>query len=152
MSNHIHLTGRLTQDPVLKGQENGNPVCQLRLAVDGMSPGRETGFINVATFGAPGEAAARTLSKGWLVAVDGRLQQQSWDQDGERRSTYAVVGSVEFLAAPRGAGRERETAQEVQAEAEQEDERPPRSEPGAALRGERPAAQVASAAGVGVQR
>jgi single-stranded DNA-binding protein len=39
-----------------------------------MAPGRETGSIDVSTFGAAGEAAARTLSKGWIVAVDGRLE------------------------------------------------------------------------------
>ena len=108
--NHIQLTGRLTQDPELKALASGSSVCQLRLAVDGMAPGRETGYVNVSTFGSPGEAAARTLSKGWLVAVDGRLEQQSWERDGQKRSSYAVVGNVEFLAAPRHADREQHLA------------------------------------------
>lgn len=150
MSNSIHLTGRLTHDPELKALANGNSVCQLRLAVDGMAPGRETGFINVSTFGAPGEAAARTLTKGWLVAVDGRLEQQSWEtKEGQKRSSYAVVGSVEFLAAPRANGREQEVAREAQAEVDKESERPSPSEPGSALQADRPATQAAPA-GVGV--
>jgi single-strand DNA-binding protein len=150
MSNSIHLTGRLTADPELKALANGNSVCQLRLAVDGMAPGRETGFINVSTFGAPGEAAARTLTKGWLVAVDGRLEQQSWEKDGQRRSTYAVVGNVEFLAAPRANGREQEVAHVAQAEADKESERPSPSEPGSALHAERAATAAQAAAGVDV--
>ncbi|WP_249011193.1 single-stranded DNA-binding protein [Conexibacter sp. DBS9H8] len=152
MSNHIHLIGRLTADPELKALANGNSVCHLRLAVDGMAPGRETGYINVSTFGASGEAAARTLTKGWLVAVDGRLEQHAWEKNDERRTSYAVVGNVEFLAAPRASGREQEVAQETQAETEtaKEGERPSPSEPGFALRAERLAATTAAAAGVGV--
>ena len=61
--------------------------------------GRETGYINVSTFGKPGEAAAEILSTGWLVAVDGRLEYHEWEQDGKTRHDYEVIGSVEFLAA-----------------------------------------------------
>lgn len=101
--NSTQLTGRLTRDPELHNTNGGTSVCRLRLAVDGMAPGRETGFIDVSTFGKPGEAAARVLSKGWLVAVDGRLEQHEWESDeGSKRSSIVVVGNVEFLAAPRG--------------------------------------------------
>ena len=78
-------------------------MCKLRLAVDDMARGRETGYINVSTFGKPGEAAAEILSTGWLVAVDGRLEYHEWEQDGKTRHDYEVIGSVEFLAAPRNA-------------------------------------------------
>jgi len=61
-------------------------VCQLRLAVDGMGRGREVGYINVSVFGSGGEAAAKHLTKGWLVAVDGRLEYGEWDsEDGSQR-------------------------------------------------------------------
>lgn len=101
--NAIHLTGRLTTDPELRPLPSGDNVCKLRLAVEGLAPGRETGYLNVSCFGKPGEAAARVLSKGWLVAVDGRLSYQEWETDeGSRRHDYEVVGTVEFLAAPRG--------------------------------------------------
>ena len=79
-------------------------VCQLRLAVDGMGRGREVGFINVSVFGKAGEAAAEYLAKGWLVAVDGRLEYGEWETEGgEKRHDYTVVGNVEFLTAPRPA-------------------------------------------------
>ncbi len=64
----------------------------------------QTGYINVSTFGKPGEAAAKILSTGWLVAVDGRLEYHEWEQDGKTRHDYEVIGSVEFLAAPRNTG------------------------------------------------
>jgi single-strand DNA-binding protein len=105
--NSVNITGRLTADPELRSLGSGEKVCKLRLAVEGLAPGRETGFLNVACFGAGGEAAARVLNKGWLVAVDGRLSYHEWETDeGSRRHDYEVVGNVEFLAAPRGSGAE----------------------------------------------
>jgi single-stranded DNA-binding protein len=66
-----------------------------------MGRGRDVGYINMSVFGSGGEAAAEYLSKGWLVAVDGRLEYGEWDSDGTRRHDYSVVGNVEFLTAPR---------------------------------------------------
>jgi single-strand DNA-binding protein len=101
--NSVNITGRLTADPELRALPSGENVCKLRLAVEGMSPGGETGYVNVAAFGKPGEAAARVLAKGWLVAVAGRLSYRAWEaDDGSKRHDYEVVGNVEFLAAPRG--------------------------------------------------
>ena len=101
--NKYICTGRLTKDPELRALPSGTSVCQLRLAVDNMARGREVGFINVSVYGSGGEAAAKYLAKGWLVAVDGRLEYGEWDADGTRRHDYQVVGNVEFLSAPRGA-------------------------------------------------
>jgi single-strand DNA-binding protein len=103
--NRLTITGRLTQDPELVSLPSGDPVCNLRLAVDGMAPGRETGYVDVATFGKSGEAAAKVLSKGWLVAVDGRLEYRTWKNDDDQtRHAHRIVGNVEFLAAPKGNG------------------------------------------------
>jgi len=114
--NSINITGRLTSDPELRSLPSGDAVCSLRLAVDGLAPGRETGYINVTCFGKPGEAAARVLGKGWLVAVDGRLEYHEWESDeGSKRHDYQVVGSVEFLAAPRSNNSESTEPQEATA-------------------------------------
>jgi single-strand DNA-binding protein len=99
--NNYICTGRLTKDPELRAISEDSKVCQLRLAVDGMGHGREVGYINVSVFGNSAEAAAKYLAKGWLVAVDGRLEYGEWDSDGTKRHDYNVVGNVEFLAAPR---------------------------------------------------
>ena len=82
-------------------------VCEMRLAVDGMGRGGrdQAGYVDVHSFGESAKAAARVLSKGWLVAVSGRLQHEVYEKDGQKRSAYRVIGHVEFLAAPRnGAG------------------------------------------------
>jgi len=99
--NKYICTGRLTKDPELRTLPSGTSVCELRLAVDQMGRAREVGYINVSVFGNGGEAAAKHLSKGWLVAVDGRLEFGEWDTPDGKRHDYSVVGNVEFLAAPR---------------------------------------------------
>ena len=102
--NKIICTGRLTKDPELRQVSEEMKVCQLRLAVDGMGRGREVGYDNVAVFGKSGEACAEYLAKGWLVAVDGRLECGEWETEaGEKRHDYSVVGNAEFLTAPRPA-------------------------------------------------
>jgi single-strand DNA-binding protein len=139
--NHITLTGRLVDEPVLRELADGGAVCRLRLAVDGMAPGRETGYVNVTEFGKSGEASARVLAKGWLVAVEGRLEHQRWQTDaGENRHDYAIIGRVEHLAAPRSttqgqeAAQTRQTTQET--EADQDADGP--GAPGSASRTARP--------------
>jgi single-strand DNA-binding protein len=103
--NSVNITGRLTADPELRSLPSGEGVCKLRLAVEGLAPSRETGYVNVSCFGKPGEAAARVLAKGWLVAVQGRLSYRAWEaDDGSKRHDYEVVGNVEFLMAPRANG------------------------------------------------
>ena len=54
----------------------------------------EVGYVNVAAFGKAGDACAEYLSKGWLVAVDGRLEYGEWETDGgEKRHDYSVSGT-----------------------------------------------------------
>jgi single-strand DNA-binding protein len=103
--NSLALTGRLTHDPELRTLPSGTSVCRLRLAVEGMGRGDrdQVGYVNVLEFGKSGEATARTITRGWLVAVHGRLQYGEWDDHGTRRHDYEIVGNVEFLTAPRGA-------------------------------------------------
>jgi single-strand DNA-binding protein len=102
--NKIICTGRLTKDPEIRQVSEEMKVCQLRLAVDGMGRGREVGYVNVAVFGKAGEAANQYLGKGWLVAVDGRLEYGEWETEGGgKRHDYSVVGNVEFLTAPKPA-------------------------------------------------
>ena len=107
--NRYICTGNLTRDPVLRQLPADRSVCELRVAVEGMARGRETGYINVSVFDKPGEAAAEHLSKGWLVAVEGRLEWDAWErEDGEKRHDYRVIGNVVFLAPPRSSGTSRE--------------------------------------------
>jgi len=108
--NTIQLTARLAQDPFyrpLPGTD-GKHVTELRLAVRGMgSASRDAvGYIDVVSYTMT-EKAASTIGTGWLIAVAGRLEHQTWEKDGQKRGKHRVVASrVEFLAAPRNGNSE----------------------------------------------
>jgi single-strand DNA-binding protein len=96
MLNRVILIGRLTADPELRYTGSGIPVANFRIAVDrsfsSSSGERQTDFINIVAWRQRAEFAANYLTKGRLVAVDGRLQIREWTtQDGQRRRTAEVV-------------------------------------------------------------
>ncbi|HEV3072139.1 MAG TPA: single-stranded DNA-binding protein [Solirubrobacteraceae bacterium] len=97
--NSIIVIGGLTRDPEVKALSEGS-VCKLRLAVDGMARGGETGYVDVDVFGKPGEACAEHLVKGREVAVRGRLQWREWEPEGsttKRQAHHIVADQVQFL-------------------------------------------------------
>ena len=98
---HVTLVGNLTRDPELRQTPNGTSVCQLGVAVNSSykdSSGQwveKPNFFDVTVWGAQGENCARYLSKGRQVAVDGRLDQRSWEaQDGSKRSRVEIVADT----------------------------------------------------------
>ncbi len=98
---HVTLVGNLTRDPELRQTPNGTSVCQLGVAVnssykDGSGQWVEKpNFFDVVVWGAQGENCAKYLSKGRQVAVDGRLDQRSWEaQDGGKRSKVEIIADV----------------------------------------------------------
>ncbi|MTD44860.1 single-stranded DNA-binding protein [Conexibacter sp. W3-3-2] len=97
MLNTVALVGRLTRDPELRETGSGRPVCDLRLAVD--ARGEEPAcFVDVVCFDAGAQACQQYLTKGRLVAVDGRLVLDEWTtSEGEKRSRHKVIGQVKFL-------------------------------------------------------
>lgn len=102
MLNRVILIGRLTRDPELRYIPSGVPVASFTLAVDrpftNKEGERETDFIPIVVWRKQAENCANYLAKGSLVAVDGRMQVRSYDQDGQRRYiTEVVADSVRFL-------------------------------------------------------
>lgn len=103
MLNRIILIGRLVADPQLRYTQSGIAVANFTIAVDrpflSQSGERETDFIDIVTWRKQAEVVANHLSKGRLVAVEGRLQIRSYDdQNGIRRKAAEVVADqVRFL-------------------------------------------------------
>jgi single-strand DNA-binding protein len=104
--NRVVMTGNLTADPELRSLPSGTSVCKLRIACNTRRKNGSTGewedkpnYFDVTVWGAQGENAARYLSKGRPVAIDGRLEWREWEaQDGtKRQATDIIADSVQFL-------------------------------------------------------
>ena len=97
MVNRIVLVGRLTRDPESQYTTNGIAIAKFGIAVDRFSKNPETGeketdFIDIVAFRRTAEFVTQYLTKGTLVAVEGRLQIRSWvAQDGTKRKAAEVV-------------------------------------------------------------
>ena len=109
--NRVVLTGNLTADPELRSLPSGTSVCKLRVACNTRRKDSASGeyvdkpnYFDVTVWGAQGENAARYLSKGRGVAVDGRLEWREWEtDDGSKRQAVEIISdSLQFLGAPNG--------------------------------------------------
>ncbi len=104
MLNSIVVIGRLTRDPELKSTSNGTAVATFTVAVDRdfktQNGEKETDFIPVVVWRAQAENCGRYLSKGKLVAVEGRLQIRTYEaSDGSKRTAAEIVANnVRFLS------------------------------------------------------
>jgi single-strand DNA-binding protein len=105
--NRVVLTGNLTADPELRSLPSGMSVCSLRVACNTRRKDQASGewvdkpnYFNVTVWGAQGENAARYLTKGRPVAIDGRLEWREWEaQDGTKRQAIDIIAdSVQFLS------------------------------------------------------
>lgn len=109
MLNRVILIGRLTRDPELRYVPSGQPVASFTLAVDrpfvNQQGERGTDFIDIVAWRRLAEQVTQHLSKGRLVAVEGRLQIRSYEtQDGQKRKAAEVVAdAVRFLDRKPGA-------------------------------------------------
>jgi single-strand DNA-binding protein len=92
MLNRVVLIGRLVADPEHRMTQSGKGVANLRVAVDRKGREKETDFFDVTAWGQSADFAATYLSKGRLVAIEGRLQvRQYTDKDNTQRKVWEVV-------------------------------------------------------------
>jgi single-strand DNA-binding protein len=109
--NQVFLIGNLTRDPEVRYAPSGDAVGDLRMAINRKYKTRdgqekdETCFVSVVVWGRQAETCAQYLHKGSLIMVDGRLQYDQWEKDGQKQSRLLVrANRVQFLGAPRAAG------------------------------------------------
>lgn len=104
--NRAIVTGNLTADPELRTTQSGVAVCRLRIANNTTRKDATTGewlekpnFFDITVWGIQAENAARYLSKGRPVAIDGRLEWHEWEaQDGSKRQSVQIVADrVQYL-------------------------------------------------------
>ena len=131
--NKVLLTGRLTRDPEMRSLASGKNVTTFTVASNEfIGGGREKAeYHPVVTWDRLAEIAGTYLGKGQQVAIEGRLQTRSWDDDrGQRHwKTEIVANPVEMLSGRRKKDYEaQQAADSLVAQAEQFGDSPP-SEP-----------------------
>ena len=98
--NKAVLVGRLVRDPDLKfAAGSGNAVSRFTLAVTRQFKRDEADFISCVAFGQQADFMSRYIRKGYMIAVEGRIQTgQYQDQNNQvRYTTDVVVERVENL-------------------------------------------------------
>lgn len=101
--NKAILMGRLVRNPELSFSQGADPlaICRYTLAVNRqVKKDGEQGadFINCIAFGKSGEFAFKYFKKGQMVGIVGRLQIQSYENDGERKWVTNVVVEEQHFA------------------------------------------------------
>lgn len=99
MINRVVLVGRLTRDPELRRTPNGAAVTSFTLAIDNWyTKDQKASFINVVVWNVAAENVVKYLRKGSLAGVDGRLDQRTYESNGQKINVVEVVAdSVQFL-------------------------------------------------------
>lgn len=102
--NKAILIGRLTRDPELRYTSSNRAVCQFTIAIDrpftNQATGqRETDFINIVAWDKTGENIGKYMTKGRLIAVEGRIQTRNYENNEGRRVyvTEVIASNVQFL-------------------------------------------------------
>jgi single-strand DNA-binding protein len=104
--NKVFLMGNLTKDLELKYGKNGQPVTNIRLAINRVYT-TQTGekkedvcFLTAVVWGKQAETCHTYLKKGSAVFIEGRLHLNTWDDaaSGQKKSMLEVVADrVQFL-------------------------------------------------------
>lgn len=108
--NTTTITGRLGRDPDLKVTQSGFAILSFSVAVGSKqkTAGGEykdrVDWIDVKVLGKRAEGLGKFLAKGAFVAVEGRLQQETWEaKDGGKRSKLVLLAD-EVQLGPKGDG------------------------------------------------
>lgn len=101
MINKVILVGNLGQDPEVRSLESGSKVAKFSVATNENYQDKSgewqqiTEWHNVVAWRGLAERAEKTLKKGGMVYVEGKLSTRKWqDQNGNDRYTTDVVARI----------------------------------------------------------
>ena len=104
--NSVNITGRLTRDPEIRATQSGASIARMGIAVDDY---QKTNFFNVTAFGKSAEFAEKYLKKGTKIEVTGRLDSNTWEKDGQKRTDVSVIADRLSFAESKAASQKVET-------------------------------------------
>ncbi len=115
--NRVQLIGNLGKDPESRFTPKGRKYCRFTLAVNRHWKSEEgeakehTDWFNIEAWDRLGEVCQEYLHKGSLVYLEGRLQTDRYEHEGETRFiTKVILQSMQML--DRKSGPEEEPAEE----------------------------------------
>ncbi len=114
--NKVFLTGRLVRDPELRSLASGKSVTQFSLATNEYAGGKERSeYHTIVTWDRLAEICGQFLGKAQQVAIEGRIQTRSWDDDRGTRhwKTEIVASNVEMLSGRKKKDYEAQSAAEA---------------------------------------
>ena len=98
--NKVFLLGNIGRDPELKVTPSGATMCTLSVATednfkknDG-SFERHVSWHHVVVWGKTAENCAKFLKKGQQVFIEGKLQNRSWEKDGQKHTVTDVIANI----------------------------------------------------------
>lgn len=97
MTAQVTVIGNLTSDPEVKTTKTGSSVLKVGIAVNRRWKNKqdeweeEVSFFDVNAWGELADNVGASLSKGSRVVVTGRLEQQSWEKEGQKQSKVVLV-------------------------------------------------------------
>ena len=96
--NSITIVGNITRDPELRYTPSGQANVRLGVAVNRKWQDRNSGewqeatsFFDVIAWRELAENVNESLKKGARVIVTGRLEQRTWEQEGNKRSVVEII-------------------------------------------------------------
>jgi len=99
MGYNKHISeGRVARDPELRyTKDKQTPVCEFSVALDsGWGDHKRTTFIDCTAWGKQAEFVKKYFKKGDGIFIDGRLDQDIWEdkETGKRRSKHKITVQV----------------------------------------------------------
>lgn len=105
--NTVCLIGNVASDIEMRYTQGGKAIANFRLAVKRPTSGDDTDFFSVKVWDKQAEIAEKYLAKGKKVGLEGRLQYDEWEKDGQRKSKVEIVANrIDLIDPNRGAATE----------------------------------------------
>ncbi len=96
--NSITIVGNITRDPELRFTPSGQANARLGVAVNRRWQDRNSGewqeatsFFDVICWRDLAENVSDSIKKGTRIIVTGRLEQRSWEQEGNKRTVVEII-------------------------------------------------------------
>lgn len=94
------IVGRITKDLEIKTTQSGKNILTFTVAYDHAKD--QATFINCVAWGATAENINKYHAKGDLIAVNGKIEQDTWEKDGVKRTSLKVqVRGFDFMPNPK---------------------------------------------------